>query len=241
MANKTIRSRKLVELSNSGYEIVADEPDIRKWKVVNADGKILGHVDELLVDRQLHKVRYIVLNLQGKPLNLLSRKVLIPIGIVQLDGIDDLVILPNVTLEHLATLPDYKRGKLTIGTERKIRNVFSPSGMAVDYDDDVREDVFYQHEHFDDSNLYSGRKKKVSRTAVVNEDYRNHHVSKSELAPFQEGVMEISEKSEAPVVTKEVRVVEEIGVNKTVTERDEKIKDSVRKTEVEIENLDKSH
>ena len=95
MPSKTIRSSKLVELSNSGYEIVADEPDIRKWKVTNADGKILGVVDELLVDKQLHKVRYIVLNLQGKPLNLLSRKILIPIGIAELDPIDDTVIQQN--------------------------------------------------------------------------------------------------------------------------------------------------
>jgi len=88
MPSRNVRSR-LVELGNSGYEIVADEPDIRKWKVTNADRKLLGVVDELLVDRELHKVRYIVLGLHGKPLNLLSRKVLIPIGIAELDQVDE--------------------------------------------------------------------------------------------------------------------------------------------------------
>ena len=127
MATRNIRYSKLVELGNSGYEIVADEPDIRKWKVTNANGKILGVVDELLVDRQVNKVRYIVLDMQGKPLNLLSRKILIPIGIAQLDRVDDIVILPTITIEHLATLPTYKKGKLAFETERKIRNVFAPS------------------------------------------------------------------------------------------------------------------
>jgi hypothetical protein len=41
MSDKEYRNN-LVELSNSGYEIVADEPDIRKWKVRNGDGKNLG-------------------------------------------------------------------------------------------------------------------------------------------------------------------------------------------------------
>ena len=60
------------------------------------------------------------------------------------------------------------------------------------------------------------------------------------LAPFREGVVEITEQSEVPVVTKQTRVVEEVSVNKDVTERDEKIKDSVRHNEVEVEHLDKN-
>ena len=169
MSTKNIRSSKLVELTNSGYEIVADEPDIRKWKVTNADGKILGVVDELLVDRPLHKIRYIVLNLHGKPLNLVSRKVLIPIGIAKLDPVEDVVILPTVTLEHLATLPEHRRGKLTIGTERKIRNVFVPASIPGDYDINAADDAFYEHEEFDDRNLYSSRKKRLHQKERIEE------------------------------------------------------------------------
>jgi hypothetical protein len=163
MANR-ISSRRLTELSNSGYEIVSDEPDIRKWKVKNGAGKILGVVDELLVDRQTHKVRYLVLNIQGKPLNLLSRKVLVPIGIAELDRMEDVVILPTVTLDHLATLPVYKKSKLNLETERKVRHIFSSPGVP--YDDTVTDDVFYEHEHFDDRNFYKGRQK-VNRTSEV--------------------------------------------------------------------------
>ena len=59
------------------------------------------------------------------------------------------------------------------------------------------------------------------------------------LAPFREGVVEITEQSEVPVVNKQTRVVEEVSVNKDVTERDEKIKDSVRRNEIEVGRLDK--
>jgi sporulation protein YlmC with PRC-barrel domain len=235
---RNIRYSKLVELGNSGYEIVADEPDIRKWKVTNANGKILGVVDELLVDRQVNKVRYIVLDMQGKPLNLLSRKILIPIGIAQLDRVDDIVILPTITIEHLATLPTYKKGKLAFETERKIRNVFAPSNAQVDYNDDIADETFYQDDYFDDRNFYESRKKKFSSTDrdAVND---NRERNDEPLAPFHEGVVEITEQSEVPVVNKQTRVVEEVSVNKDVTERDEKIKDSVRRNEIEVERLDK--
>jgi sporulation protein YlmC with PRC-barrel domain len=125
MAGKKIRYSKLVALSNSRYEIVSDEPDIRKWRVRNAAGKYLGIVNDLLIDPQANKVRYIVLDLQGKPLNLLSRKILIPIGIAELDDIEDVVILPGITIEQLATLPAYGKGKLSIETERKTGYIFT--------------------------------------------------------------------------------------------------------------------
>jgi sporulation protein YlmC with PRC-barrel domain len=158
MSDKEYRNN-LVELSNSGYEIVADEPDIRKWKVRNGDGKILGVVDDLILDKQLRKVRYIVLDLEGKPLNLLSRKVLIPIGISRFDDVDDVVILPNITIEHLATLPAYNKGKIRIDEERRIRNRFSAPDARVSYDDRIEDDHFYDNSQFDDTNYYNSRRK----------------------------------------------------------------------------------
>ena len=50
-------------------------------------------------------------------------------------------------------------------------------------------------------------------------------------------VMEISETVEEPVVSKEARVVEEVVVGKETTERTEKIKETVKRTEVEIQKL----
>jgi uncharacterized protein (TIGR02271 family) len=56
---------------------------------------------------------------------------------------------------------------------------------------------------------------------------------------FKEGETEITEHSEVPVVNKEARVVEEISLNKDVDERTETVRDTVRKTEVDVEDLDK--
>lgn len=65
----------------------------------------------------------------------------------------------------------------------------------------------------------------------------NRPVSESELANFQEREIELTESEEVPVVNKQAHVVEEIRISKEVTERDETVRDTVRNTEVDIENL----
>jgi uncharacterized protein (TIGR02271 family) len=55
-------------------------------------------------------------------------------------------------------------------------------------------------------------------------------------AAFQERVIEATAHSEEAVVGKEARVVEEIGVRKEVADRTETVRDTVRKTEVEVDD-----
>src|SRR3954469_2326400 len=55
-------------------------------------------------------------------------------------------------------------------------------------------------------------------------------------APFQEKVIEASERGEEAVVSKEARVVEEVGLRKDVETRTETVRDTVRKQEVEVED-----
>jgi uncharacterized protein (TIGR02271 family) len=56
---------------------------------------------------------------------------------------------------------------------------------------------------------------------------------------LREDSIEMIERSEEPVVSKTARVVEEVSLNKEVQERTEKVSDTVRKTEVDIERRDK--
>lgn len=59
-----------------------------------------------------------------------------------------------------------------------------------------------------------------------------------DLNTFREGEIEMRQHAEVPVINKEVRVVEEVNLNKEVTERDEVVRDTVRRTEVEIDETD---
>jgi uncharacterized protein (TIGR02271 family) len=62
-------------------------------------------------------------------------------------------------------------------------------------------------------------------------------ISPSDATAFKEQSVELRETAEVPVVQKTARVVEEVLVAKEVTQRQENIQDTVRRTEVEVENL----
>jgi uncharacterized protein (TIGR02271 family) len=148
-----------------------------------------------------------------------------------------------------------------------------------------RDSDFYNHEHFNDNNLYNRRgrnqaasadrsseeetipvvreeleigKEEVERGGIrlrsrvverpveetVNLREENVNIERTPVdRPASEGdlredTIEMRERTEVPVVNKEARVVEEISLNKEVTERDETIRDTVRDTEVDIDKLD---
>jgi len=57
---------------------------------------------------------------------------------------------------------------------------------------------------------------------------------------FQDRTIEMNETAEELEVSKEARVVEEVALKKTVQEHEEKVKDTVRRTEVEVEKIEPS-
>ncbi len=59
-------------------------------------------------------------------------------------------------------------------------------------------------------------------------------------AAFKEGTIEVTEMAEVPIVSKEARVVEEVVVGKNVTERTETVSDTVKRTEVDVNETDQS-
>ncbi|HET9824671.1 MAG TPA: PRC-barrel domain-containing protein [Chitinophagaceae bacterium] len=115
-----MKHRRLQELDRSDFEIVRDEPDIRGWDVRGINGRKIGAVEELIVDAPEKKVRYMVVDLDDNELRLRHRKVLIPIGLAELDQKDDDVLIPNISPQQLGELPDYDRNNLTGDVERRI-------------------------------------------------------------------------------------------------------------------------
>ena len=65
-------------------------------------------------------------------------------------------------------------------------------------------------------------------------------VDPADVPAFQETSIEVRENAEEAVVEKSARIVEEVVVGKEVTSREEHITDTVRRTEVEVEQLDGS-
>jgi uncharacterized protein (TIGR02271 family) len=81
----------------------------------------------------------------------------------------------------------------------------------------------------------------VSETVTLREEHASidrHAVDRpATAADMREGVVEVRETAERPVVEKTARVVEEVVVSKQATERSETVNETLRGTEVEVERL----
>ena len=86
---------------------------------------------------------------------------------------------------------------------------------------DVEENIRLREEHVN-----------IERTPV------NRPATEADLNAFKEGEIELTERAEVPVVKKDTRVGEEVTLSKDVEERDETVRDTIRKTEVDVERID---
>jgi uncharacterized protein (TIGR02271 family) len=73
--------------------------------------------------------------------------------------------------------------------------------------------------------------------ATVERHPVNRPISEADLDKLQGQTLEVFEMAEEAVVGKIARVVEEIHVGKETTERTQQVKDTVRKTEVDVEQV----
>ena len=65
----------------------------------------------------------------------------------------------------------------------------------------------------------------------------NRPATEADFAAFKEGEISVTESAERAVVAKEARVVGEVSIGKEVTEREEVVRDTVRSTDVQVEQL----
>lgn len=168
----SMKHRRLQELDRSDFEIVDDQPDIRGWDVKNSRGQKMGEVEELIVDAQQKKVRYMVVDLDDNELDLDDRKVLIPIGLAQLDKEDDDVLLPGVHTEQLRELPTYDANHLNPEVERRICTALGRQGSTTQWTKGIEpEPEFYKHDYFNDDNLYRNRIKQNTGNQKKESEY----------------------------------------------------------------------
>ena len=149
--SENVYSDHLRELHSSDFEIAVGEPDIRNWKVIGLQNKELGKVEELLFQDISHEVKYLIVNLNGKPLNLVSRLILIPVGLVDLLRDEKIVLVNRLNIGHLASLPTYEKGKISRETEIEIRDLFSPDYVSSRSENNIVDDrEIYNRQQFNE-------------------------------------------------------------------------------------------
>lgn len=180
------------------FKVADGEPDVRGWDVVGSDGRKIGEVDQLLIDRTAMKVRYLDVDMDDDLIEVdEDRHVLIPIGYARLDRDDDNVLIDSMASKQLVALPAYRREALTREYETDLRSRFDTDYDAtVDVDDD---DEYYAHEHYDEDRFYGGEGRMT--------------LSEEELAvgtrEARAGAVEVEKRVETEHVSREVPVSHE--------------------------------
>lgn len=144
-------TERIVPLSEApDFKVAEGDPDVRSWEVWSADGRRVGKVDELLVDLQARKVRYLDVDVERSAGD---RHVLVPIGYARLDEERDRVNIASLTGSDLEAFPAFTRGRVDPDQESKLRRHLDPrfTGPAAGQD-------LYDSELYDDSGFFGSRR-----------------------------------------------------------------------------------
>lgn len=169
MASNENENKHLKELGKSSYKVAEGDSDIRGWAVKNVDGRLVGVVDDLVIDSEAEKVKYLVVDLSTNELQLRDRKVILPIDLARLDVAFKNVIYPAPMANELAAIPTHEKGRFFYQTEGLISTAFAP----------------YYHRNQDQSRTESTRETPASPPPVIPHDPRISSDQPAGFAPQQ--------------------------------------------------------
>lgn len=173
MKNEDKHLYNLDELSD--YKVSSDDPDVRGWKVRDADNRVVGEVENLLVNKDAKRVVYLDVHVDktiidaghdpyGKPNNTEIREfvnkdgenhIIIPIGMVNLDNENEIVLANGVDHRTFAETKRYQKGS---NLNREYETAVLKSYNREEIPDNVYDDdTFYERDEFDRSK-YSKRR-----------------------------------------------------------------------------------
>lgn len=151
------------------FKISKGNPDVRGWEVLAGDGKTIGKVNDLLIDTDSNRARYLDVKLGDHILDVdRTMHVLVPIGYAILQADDDRVFVEKVKTAEVSNLPEYGHEPITPDYEDFLRQRFDSGYQAGQTgrtgqeqpgrtEGEQRQDDFYDHDLYDDEKFYSSR------------------------------------------------------------------------------------
>ncbi len=103
-----------------GYRLAREEPDVRGWPLAGEQGEQLGVVSDLVVDVDAGTVRYAAIERAG-------RRVLLPVGFLDIDVEAARVVAPGLRDADLAALPAWDGSSVERWFEDEVRSTIEAS------------------------------------------------------------------------------------------------------------------
>lgn len=201
----------------SDYELVNKDQDLRGWQVFDENGATLGVVTDLIIDTDAERVELLLLS-TGREISIND----VTLG-------DHLVLLApqrpatdalpgeSIGLKEELRLPVIEQ-ELRVGKRDILRG-----GVRVNtrvQERPVSEQITLREEH-----------------VVVERRPMDLPVSDAFIDKLPRAAVEVVAQAEEAVVAKQARVVEEVVVRKDVEERIETVRDTLRRTDIDVESL----
>lgn len=145
--------RRMKEIEDD-YKVAEGDEDVRGWDIMDSTGNKIGEVDELIVDTDAMKVRYLEVDVDSSIVDTNDHHVLVPIGSATIDRSSKNVMVSNLNSSSLANYPAYRGETITRDYEHQLIMALSPGYSS----GNVANDRFYEGEHFDTGRFYGSRK-----------------------------------------------------------------------------------
>lgn len=175
MKNDEKHLYKLDELSD--YKVASDDPDVRNWEVRDADNRVIGKVDDLLVNKAARRVVYLDVEVDksiidarhdpyGRPENMDIREfvnkdgenhVIIPIGMVNLDLDNKIVRAAGINHRTFAETKRFHSGD-SINRNYEVIVLDSYNRDQLPPAEVYKDEDFYDRDEFDRTR-YSNRRR----------------------------------------------------------------------------------
>lgn len=238
------------------FKVADGEPDIRGWSVHTADGRVAGKVDDLIVDTQAMKVRYIDVELDRGALGLREeRHVLVPLAEARLDDRGDEVRLGSATAADLARMQPLDRERMEFTgpppRDEDASRFYGDRGTG-----DVRRMTLSEEE------LRVGKRMAETGEVDVRKTVETRHVSKTvpvmheevdiERRPIEPGSqaqasariaedeIRVPLRAEEAVIEKRTVPKEEVIIRKQAVQGEQKVEADVRSERVDVDRSGKT-
>lgn len=225
------------------FDLVNSGQDCMGWMVVDQAGNDIGEVNEMLIETDEMRVDSIMV--EGG-VRIPAENIALRDGRVVVRGVTD-------TEQYAETKRTATTATAATAYEPAPRNTGSKNVAGVTREateDEISIPII-------EENLVVGKRtvekggvnvrttmteKEVSETVNLREEnvtVERHKVDRAvnSADAFKEGSFDVTTQAEVPVVSKEARVVEEVVVGKELTEREETVRDTVKRTDVEIDEI----
>jgi sporulation protein YlmC with PRC-barrel domain len=124
-------ARRLYKMSElKGFEISPNNPDVRGWTLIGLDGERIGEVDDLIVDTEAQKVRYLAVEVDKDVARGKDHHILVPIGAARLHKNDDNVLVEGLSRHTVATYPMFDGLTITPEYEHKLRSAMGIESLT---------------------------------------------------------------------------------------------------------------